>query len=153
MTTPASPVRAVLSLGLIVGITTACAHSTTTSRDRAAGRDRQSAVVTAEDIRQDPSTPIEELLKSRVAGVHVTRAADGGVAVRLRGGTSIHGSNEPLYVVDGIAFQPGPGGSLTGINPYDIESIRVLKDPVDTAMYGVRGANGVIVIKTKRAGS
>ena len=53
-------------------------------------------------------------------------------------------------MVDGIAIEAGPGGALTGINPHDIESIRVLKDAADTAMYGLRGANGVIVIRTKR---
>lgn len=87
---------------------------------------------------------------SRFPGVVVTRAPDGGLSVRIRGTTSIHGSNEPLYVIDGMAIRPGPGGSLEGINPYDIESIEVLKDAASTTMYGMRGANGVIVIKTKR---
>jgi TonB-dependent SusC/RagA subfamily outer membrane receptor len=109
-----------------------------------------STAVTAEDIQRNPGQPIEEILKGRVAGVTVTRV-DGGIAVRIRGATSIYGSNEPLYVVDGVPIQPGPGGSLVGIDPYDIESIEVLKDPADTALYGMRGANGVIVIKTKRA--
>jgi TonB-dependent SusC/RagA subfamily outer membrane receptor len=53
-------------------------------------------------------------------------------------------------MVDGSPFMPGPNGTLTGLNPYDIESIKVLKDPADLAMYGVRGANGVIIIKTKQ---
>ena len=57
-----------------------------------------------------------------------------------------------LYVVDGVTIQPGPNGALTGINPYDIESIKVLKDPADTSMYGMRGANGVIVVTTKKPG-
>ena len=86
----------------------------------------------------------------RFPGVVVTRSPDGGVSVRIRGGSSIYGNNEPLYVVNGIAIQPGPNGSLSGISPEDIESIKVLKDPADTAMYGMRGANGVILIKTKR---
>jgi len=86
----------------------------------------------------------------RFPGVDVRRTADGGIAVRIRGATSIRGSNEPLYVVDGIPIQPGPNGSLTGINPHDIATIQVLKDPAETAMYGMRGANGVIVITTKR---
>ena len=81
----------------------------------------------------------------------MSRAADGGIAVRIRGVSSFYGNNEPLYVLDGMPIQPGPNGSLTGINPYDIESIKVLKDPADTAIYGIRGANGVIVIKTKTA--
>ena len=106
--------------------------------------------VTSEDIQRAPGQSIEEILKGRVAGVTVTRT-EGGIAVRIRGATSIYGSNEPLYVLDGVPITPGPGGSLTGIDPYDIESIEVLKDPADTALYGMRGANGVIVIKTKRA--
>ena len=106
--------------------------------------------MTAEDIERQPGQPIEQVLMGRFPGVTVTRTADGGVAVRIRGTTSIHGSNEPLYVIDGVAIQPGPGGSLTGINPHDIASIEVVKDPAGEAMYGVRGANGVIIITTKR---
>jgi TonB-dependent SusC/RagA subfamily outer membrane receptor len=109
------------------------------------------AAVTAEDIRRSPGRPIEEILMSKFPGVVVTRTGS-GISVRIRGTTSIRGGNEPLYVIDGVAIRPGPGGSLSGINPYDIESIEVLTDPADTAMYGVRGANGVIVIKTKQAG-
>jgi TonB-dependent SusC/RagA subfamily outer membrane receptor len=108
------------------------------------------ADVTADDIQRAPGQSVEEYLKGRVAGVTVARAADGGIAVRIRGVTSVMGSNEPLYVLDGIPIQPGPGGALTGIDPYDIESIEVLKDPADTALYGMRGANGVIVVTTKR---
>ena len=52
-------------------------------------------------------------------------------------------------MIDGVPIRPGPGGSLHGINPYDIESIEVLTDPASTTMYGVRGANGIIVIKMK----
>ena len=57
--------------------------------------------------------------------------------------------SEPLYVVDGLAIHPGPQGITSGVERHDIESINVLKDPADTALYGLRGANGVIVIKTK----
>jgi TonB-dependent SusC/RagA subfamily outer membrane receptor len=106
--------------------------------------------VTAEDIERQPGQPIEQVLMGRFPGVTVTRTADGGVSVRIRGTTSIRGSNEPLYVIDGVEIQPGPGGSLVGINPNDIASIEVIKDPAGEAMYGVRGANGVIVITTKR---
>jgi TonB-dependent starch-binding outer membrane protein SusC len=109
-----------------------------------------SSELTSKDIERAPGQSIEEILKGRVAGVTVMRT-DGGISVRIRGASSIYGNNEPLYVLDGVAIQPGAGGSLTGIDPYDIESIEVLKDPADTAMYGMRGANGVIVIKTKRA--
>lgn len=105
--------------------------------------------VTAEDIERAPGQPIEEILKGRVAGVTVTQG-EGGLVVRIRGVSSFYGNNEPLYVLDDVPITPGPGGALKGISPYDIESINVLKDPADTALYGVRGANGVIVIKTKR---
>jgi len=79
----------------------------------------------------------------------VTRTADGGIAVRIRGNSSINGNMEPLYVIDGLTIQPGPGGALNGINPHDIESIEVLKDAASLSFYGLRGANGVILIKTK----
>ena len=106
--------------------------------------------LSADDVTRNPNVPIEELLRGRVAGVVVSRTEDGGIAVRIRGGSSFSGNNEPLYVLDGVAITPGPNGSLTGINPYDIASIKVLKDPADITMYGVRGANGVILIKTKK---
>ena len=131
---------------LAVGLASACSHS---------NRPRQTSppsgsIVTAEDIDRQPGQPIEQVLMGRFPGVTVTRTADGGVAVRIRGTTSIRGSNEPLYVIDGVEIQAGPGGSLSGINPHDIASIEVVKDPAGEAMYGVRGANGVIIIKTKR---
>jgi TonB-dependent SusC/RagA subfamily outer membrane receptor len=145
MTSPSS--RILLPLGLTIALIGGCKSGQRAQND---SPPTPSADVTSEDIQRAPGQSIEEILKGRVAGVTVTRTGD-GIAVRIRGATSIYGSNEPLYVVDGIAIQPGPGGSLTGIDPYDIESIEVLKDPADTAMYGVRGANGVIIIKTKRA--
>src|SRR6266480_1019467 len=74
----------------------------------------------------------------------------GGIAVQIRGPTSLSLSNAPLYVVDGVPIKPGPNGTLSWINPNDIASIEVVKDPAGTAMYGVRGANGVIIITTKR---
>jgi TonB-dependent starch-binding outer membrane protein SusC len=92
---------------------------------------------------------VEELFAGRFAGVVVTRIP-GGISVRIRGGSTITGSNEPLYVIDGMPIDPGPGGALVGINPADIEKIEVLKDIGSTAMYGSRGANGVILIRTKR---
>jgi TonB-dependent SusC/RagA subfamily outer membrane receptor len=94
----------------------------------------------------------EELLAGRFPGVDVYRAP-GGISIRIRGASSVYGSSEPLYVVDGMPIEPGPGGALVGINPADIEKIEVLKDAGSTAQWGVRGANGVIVIKTKRGPS
>ena len=138
--------RALLHSGLLVGLATACAHRTATSPAPARG-----STVTAEDIQNAPGQPIEKILAGRVAGVTVTRTPD-GIAVRIRGTTSLSGSTEPLYVIDGMPITPGPDGSLSGIAPEDIESIEVLKDAASTTMYGIRGANGVIVIKTKKPG-
>jgi TonB-dependent SusC/RagA subfamily outer membrane receptor len=70
--------------------------------------------------------------------------------VRIRGTTTLSGDNQPLYVIDGMTIEPGPGGALMGINPADIEKIEVLKDIGSTGQYGSRGANGVILIRTKR---
>jgi iron complex outermembrane receptor protein len=109
-------------------------------------------MVTADDIDHSTTVdPIERALAARVPGVIITHAADGGLAIRIRGQTTFNGETEPLYVIDGLPVQSGPGGSLTGINPKDIASIEVLKDASATAFYGVRGSNGVIVIKTKHA--
>lgn len=145
MTSPAP--RFLLPLSLAALFVAGCKSSPRTTE--AAPPEPRSGV-TSEDIQRAPGQSVEEILKGRVAGVTVTQV-DGGLAVRIRGSTSIYGNNEPLYVLDGIAIQPGPGGTLAGISPYDIESIEVLKDPADTALYGMRGANGVIIIKTKRA--
>jgi TonB-dependent SusC/RagA subfamily outer membrane receptor len=138
--------RTLLPLGLSLSLGAACVHRHDTSPPTAVG----SPIVTAEDIDRQPGRPIEQVLADRFPGVTVTRAPDGGLAVRIRGATSINGSTEPLYVIDGVEIQAGPGGSLAGINPRDIATIEVVKDPAGEAMYGVRGANGIIIIKTKR---
>jgi len=126
----------------------ACAHSGPNQATVPA-----SSTVTSEDIeRNAPGRPVEEALMGRVSGVVVERTPGGGVAVRIRGAASFMSSTRPLYVLDGTPFEPGPNGFLAGLNPRDIESIRVLKDAAETAIYGIRGANGVIVITTKRPG-
>jgi TonB-dependent SusC/RagA subfamily outer membrane receptor len=102
------------------------------------------------EIEKRPHESIAALLQSRTPGVEVSANMSRGISVRIRGSGSFYGSSEPLYIVDGSPFRAGPGGMLTGINPYDIESIKVLKRPHETALYGVRGANGVIVITTKK---
>jgi TonB-dependent SusC/RagA subfamily outer membrane receptor len=143
------PSRALLPLGLIVGLVAGCARS-----GRLAQTSPQPAsTLTSKDIdRVAPGQPIEQMLMDRFPGVEVTRTFGGGVAIRIRGPGSFYSSNEPLYVLDGSPIPPGPNGGLAGINPHDIASITVLKNPTDTAIYGIRGANGVIVITTKRPG-
>jgi len=108
-------------------------------------------------------TSLDRALQGTVAGVNVTQTSSqpgGGISVRVRGGSSIQGGNEPLYVVDGFPIYNSDqnagvaSGSnsnpLASINPSDIESITVLKDASSTAIYGSRGANGVIIITTKK---
>jgi TonB-dependent SusC/RagA subfamily outer membrane receptor len=102
-------------------------------------------------MQQTPNISIEEYLASRSAGVEIGHAQDGTLTVRLRGSSGMYGSTQPLYIVDGVPFTPTNGSGLSGINPYDVASIKALRDPADIAMYGVRGANGVIVIKMKKA--
>lgn len=142
--------RAALSCGLFLSVAAGCAQRPAATPQPVP---RDNSTVTSEDIERQGASdePLEKVLQGRVAGVTVTRTAD-GIAVRIRGATSVYGNSDPLYVLDGMPIQPGPNGALAGLNPHDIESIKVLKDVADTAIYGVRGANGVIVIKTKRPG-
>lgn len=145
---PPRPGRSLLPFALALGVATGCAGRSRTSAPPPA-TDR--ATVTSEDVQRNPNVPVEQILSGRVAGVTVSRGQDGGLVVRIRGATSFSASEDPLYVVDGQPIAAGPGGSLSGISPYDIESISVLKDAASLTMYGSRGANGVIVIKTKKA--
>jgi TonB-dependent SusC/RagA subfamily outer membrane receptor len=93
---------------------------------------------------------VEELIQGRVAGARVVRLPGGGISLRLWGPSTIYGDNEPLYVLDGVPLQMTPGRGLDWINPADILRIEILKDVMATAPYGVRGANGVILITTRR---
>jgi TonB-dependent SusC/RagA subfamily outer membrane receptor len=104
----------------------------------------------AAELKTDRVQSVEELIQGRFAGVQVVRVPGGGFSLRIRGAGSFMSGSEPLYVVDGIALPPAPGGALIGVDPRDIERIEVLKDAAATSSYGVRGANGVILIRTKR---
>jgi TonB-dependent SusC/RagA subfamily outer membrane receptor len=108
--------------------------------------------VTRQEIEDKQGEPIDKQIQSKSSGVVVTRTPDGGIAVNIRGSSSVAGSNQPLFVIDDVPFEAGPDGALVGINPHDIESIKVLKNPEDTGIYGSRGANGVVLIKTRRPG-
>ena len=105
--------------------------------------------ISQEDITALPVNDVQQIMQGRAPGVQViqnSHSPGGGLSVRIRGANSILGGNEPLYVVDG--FIGGVG--LNSINPNDIESIEILKDASATAIYGSRGANGVVIITTKR---
>lgn len=98
-------------------------------------------------FKDQPITQASDALQGRMSGVNVVSDGipGGSVKVRVRGTNSINKSNDPLYVVDGMVRESG----LDGINPEDIQSMQVLKDASSTAIYGSRGANGVVIITTK----
>lgn len=139
---------ALLSFSLLVALGTGCTHA----RDASSPSSRD-APVTADDIARAPGQPIENILMARVPGLWAVRTPDGYIALLIRGASTIRGDGEPLYVIDGMPTLPGPNGKLTGINPYDIESISVLKDAAASAIYGLRAVHGAIVITTKQGKS
>lgn len=93
---------------------------------------------------------VEDMMVGRFPGVRVYQSADGGVRIRLWGPGSLGSNQEPLYVVDGMTVQVDRGRGLYWLNPADVADIEVLKDVSAMAMYGVRGANGVVVITTRQ---
>ncbi|HEX8848777.1 MAG TPA: TonB-dependent receptor [Gemmatimonadaceae bacterium] len=106
------------------------------------------AVVSGEDLNKQATSNVADALKGRIAGVDVVTTGNkpgDGVRVRIRGDRSLKASNDPLYVLDGIPMSGGIGDLNTG----DIESIQILKDASATAIYGSRGANGVVLITTR----
>jgi TonB-linked SusC/RagA family outer membrane protein len=108
--------------------------------------------VTAKQITEMPLTNLGQALQGRAAGVDVSQSGSKpGAAPRIliRGRRSFNAGNDPLYVVDGIPLSAG----YEDINPNDIQSIEVLKDATATAIYGARGANGVVLVTTKRGGT
>lgn len=98
-----------------------------------------------------PADNVEALLGGRVSGVDVIHTRSGGFLIRLRGANMSFGNKEPLYVVDGIPVEVDPRSGVDWLKPASIARIEVLKHPAETTVYGPRGANGVIVITTKRS--
>ena len=105
------------------------------------------AVMDSKSFKDQPVARVEDALNGRMSGVQVMSSGvpGGAMKIRVRGASSVNKSNDPLYVVDGIVRETG----LEGINPEDIQSIQVLKDASSTAIYGARGANGVVMVQTK----
>ena len=117
--------------------------------------------VSAKDIDKTVNTTIEQAIQGRAAGVYITQNSGqpgGGMSVNIRGVSSINGSTEPLYVIDGIQIEGEPisfgsqssSNPLAGLNPADIDNIQILQGPSAIAVYGSRATNGVILITTKR---
>jgi TonB-dependent starch-binding outer membrane protein SusC len=130
---------------VVAGLVLGCAHRHTEDAAPAAAADPNS-VSTDEQARSGASS-VEQILSGRISGVSVTPAPGGGLVVRFAGPTSFYAGQEPLFVIDGIPVEV-QRGTLTWLSAHDVESIRALKG-ADAAIYGVRGSNGVIVIKTK----
>lgn len=123
------------------------------------------ASIAVTSLKQTPVSSFDNALQGKASGVQVTQTSGqpgAAVSIRIRGGNSINGGNEPLYVIDGFpvyndnndanagAISGASINALASLNPSDIESLDVLKDASSTAIYGSRGANGVILITTKR---
>jgi len=120
------------------------------------------ASIKTDDLRRTPLNSFDQGIQGKVSGVQVTQLSaqpGGALSLRIRGGNSIMAGNEPLYVIDGVLIEsqvdiswigaPSQNG-LSSLNPNDIESIEILKDASATSIYGARGANGVVLITTKK---
>lgn len=123
-------------------------YGTTTVKDATGSVE----AITAKEMTKGNIVTAENLISGRVAGVNITTsgAPGSGSQIRIRGGSSLNASNDPLIVIDGLPLQ---GVDLNSINPNDIDTFSVLKDASATAIYGARGANGVIIITTKKGRS
>lgn len=113
------------------------------------------SVVSAAELKKSNMTSLGSALQGRAAGVVISNTSGNpgaSVSIRVRGVGSINRGAQPLVVIDGIPVGTG-GGALTGLNPEDIESVQVLKDASAAAIYGTEGANGVILIQTKKGSS
>jgi iron complex outermembrane receptor protein len=113
--------------------------------------------ISAKDFNKGQNTTPEQLILGKVAGVQITSnggAPGAGSTIRIRGGSSLSASNDPLIVIDGVPVDnselKGTSNALNLINPNDIESFNILKDASATAIYGSRASNGVIIITTKK---
>lgn len=124
--------------------------------------------IQSSDFNKGTNTTFDQLISGKAAGVQVIQNSaepGGGVSVRIRGASSINAGSSPLYVIDGLPIDNAPvvsgGGAnfdasrvprnpLAALNPADIESIEILKDASATAIYGARGANGVVIVSTKK---
>lgn len=162
MRTAAHRTTARSMLGIVALATAAAACAPLGAHRRAPGDESTGAVAsprtsTSSDTRVDRDESaqsyarIEELIEGRAPGVRVLHNRDGSFRLQIRGVSSPSGRNDPLVVIDGTpASDLRAGSALTSLNPADVLRIDVLKDAASTAFYGMRGANGVIVITTRQ---
>ena len=140
------------SLAVLGVLCAACGHPRAERAQPSAGIPLPRSA-TVQGVAPGEPTPrtLDQMLAGKLSGVSVTPGPHGGIVVRMMGPTSFAGNEGPLFLVDGTQVEVSREGGLPWINPVDVESITALRNPSDIAIYGVRGANGVIVIKTKIA--
>lgn len=156
---------AACALLLITGLMSACASgrrhaaipqpkdSVSTGYGREARGEVTSSIssVKSDSLHDRGVTRLEQLLQGRVSGVEVMRVTGGKISLRVRGAASFYANSEPLYVIDGVQMvAPTFSDAMSGVNPADVVRIDVLKDASATAIYGTSGANGVVVVTTRR---
>jgi len=110
------------------------------------------AVIKSDDIAKSQQSNVAQALAGKVAGVQIANTSGqpgSSPSIRIRGFSSLNAGNDPLWIVDGMPYS----GDLNNLNPNDIESMNVLKDAASNALYGARGANGVVMVTTKKARS
>jgi len=134
-------------LPLVASSLIACAPATHQQSQTVAVRAPLPASSIRGDVARNQATSLDQMLAGRIAGVDVMPARGGGIIVRLQTPTSLIGNQAPLFVIDGTPVETD--GTLSWLDPQDIEFVQALKNPGETAIYGVRGAHGVILIRTK----
>ncbi len=151
---------------LVVALTAGCAShvrppagpqpadSVSTGYTKEARGDLTSAVSSVRaDTLHDQTAVTLEKLAMRLSGVEIIQLGGGRISLRVRGAASFMANSEPLYVIDGVRVSAASfSDALGGVNPADVVRIDVLKDASSTAIYGTEGANGVVVITTRRGG-
>jgi len=136
-----------LLFGALITVT-ACASSGKTSKSSTSA---DNSTLTADEVAKSADEPIEVMLQRKFSGVQVLKNSDGDITLNIRGATSATGTpKEPLYIINDMEVDPAGRGLAALVNPYDIESIKVLKG-AEAGIYGIRGADGVIIIRTKTA--
>lgn len=142
------PTRTMLATLLLL-VASACAGRQRSSSDD--GTPRAASAPSSSSVSVGPANgrSTAELFQGRFPGVQVFQDPSGGIRVRIRGSGTINASSDPLYIVDGHEMQNNPDGLLF-INPADIMKIEVLRDVGSTSLYGVRGANGVVLITLRK---
>ena len=147
------PTPRILLSALALSATVACGGSggsgTRTPSPEPRPIDAGANAVSGEDMRATNVQSIEEYLNGRVPGLQAVRDQAGRLSLRIRGNASAE--SEPLLIIDGTQVQQGGNGdALRNLNPREIARIEVLKDASQTAMYGSRGANGVVIIRLRK---